>query len=160
MAKKSKMDDGDLLARHVKSSECLHEVLQRFGLTGYSDNYSKLRRLIEKYKIDTSHFRAGERRAKALRKNGMDKTIPLNEILEGKHPEYKTYSLSARLKKENIFKNECSECGQPDLWNNKPLTLQLDHIDGNRHNHKKDNLRFLCPNCHTQTSTWGRRNKY
>lgn len=49
----------------------------------------------------------------------------------------------------------CAECGQPATWNNKPLVLQLDHIDGNSDNNNLVNLRLLCPNCHTQTDTFG-----
>src|SRR5271157_822312 len=45
----------------------------------------------------------------------------------------------------------CAECGQPPLWNRKPLVLQLDHKDGNSDNNKPDNIRLICPNCHTQT---------
>lgn len=41
-------------------------------------------------------------------------------------------------------------------WNNKPITLELDHIDGNNRNNVKTNLRLLCPNCHSQTPTWRR----
>jgi len=56
--------------------------------------------------------------------------------------------------------NTCSECGLHAMWNNKPLKLHLDHIDGDRKNNRIDNLRLLCPNCHTQTSTYaGRNNK-
>lgn len=49
----------------------------------------------------------------------------------------------------------CVECGQGGEHNGKPLTLQMDHIDGNSDNNSLTNLRLLCPNCHTQTPTYG-----
>ena len=53
----------------------------------------------------------------------------------------------------------CDDCGTGGNWNGKNLVLQLDHIDGNSDNNMLDNLRLLCPNCHTQTETWCGRNK-
>lgn len=53
------------------------------------------------------------------------------------------------------FGDKCSECGQKNTWNNKSLILQLDHIDGNSDNNMPNNLRLLCPNCHSQTNTFG-----
>lgn len=53
---------------------------------------------------------------------------------------------------------KCSECTLSAEWNNRPLKLQLDHIDGDRTNNKIDNLRLLCPNCHSQTSTYAGKN--
>lgn len=49
----------------------------------------------------------------------------------------------------------CAECGTGTIWNNKKLILQMDHIDGNMNNTILSNVRLLCPNCHTQTLTWG-----
>jgi hypothetical protein len=53
----------------------------------------------------------------------------------------------------------CEDCGQDGTWNNKPLVLQLDHIDGDSDNNYPKNLRLLCPNCHTQTENFGSKGK-
>lgn len=50
--------------------------------------------------------------------------------------------------------DKCEDCGQLPIHNNKPLTLQLDHVDGDSDNDILSNLRLLCPNCHTQTPTF------
>ena len=92
---------------------------------------------------------------------GISKPIPpkvnLSEILEGKHPHFQTFKLKNRLLKENIIENKCSICGIEN-WNDKPLNMELDHIDGNRSNHILENLRMLCPNCHSQTDTYRAKN--
>jgi len=49
---------------------------------------------------------------------------------------------------------ECSECGIKE-WNGKSISLQLDHINGNNKDNRLENVRWLCPNCHSQTDTWG-----
>lgn len=70
---------------------------------------------------------------------------------------------SAMLKKllfENgILQNVCSICGQLPIHNGRDLVLQLDHINGIHNDNRINNLRILCPNCHTQTPTYGARNK-
>jgi len=86
------------------------------------------------------------------------KSISLDEILEGKHPHYQTFKLNKRLIKEGILENKCSQCNI-DSWNNSPISLHLDHIDGVSSNHKLENLRLICPNCHSQTTTYCGKNK-
>ena len=55
--------------------------------------------------------------------------------------------------------NVCSECGISEYYNRKPIVLQCDHIDGNSDNNMLNNLRLLCPNCHSQTDTFGSKGK-
>jgi hypothetical protein len=52
--------------------------------------------------------------------------------------------------------NTCEGCGL-NQWNDKPLVMEVDHIDGDVNNNNINNLRVLCPNCHSQTPTWRKR---
>lgn len=94
---------------------------------------------------------------KDIKRVSKDK-IPLAEILLGKHPYYQTYKLKCRIINEGIRENKCEHCGITE-WLGKPMLMHLDHIDGNSHNHVSENLRLLCPNCHSQTETWCGKNK-
>ena len=62
-------------------------------------------------------------------------------------------TISNYLRERNIY--ECVECGNAGTWQGKHLPLHLDHIDGDRKHNQIENLRWLCPNCHQQTSNWG-----
>jgi len=72
----------------------------------------------------------------------------LQDILGGKHPQYQTLKLKERLITENIKERKCEICNIK-YWNGKQLTMELDHIDGDRTNHLLENLRIICPNCHS-----------
>jgi hypothetical protein len=65
-----------------------------------------------------------------------------------------------RLRKRIILEQNgcCNHCGIKE-WNNKPITLELEHIDGNNQNNDRNNLECICPNCHSQTNTWRGKNK-
>lgn len=63
-----------------------------------------------------------------------------------------------RILREKLLPYRCAFCGNPGVWKGKKLTLEIDHINGDHFDNRLPNLRFLCPNCHSQTSTYGGKN--
>jgi len=84
-----------------------------------------------------------------------NRRIPLDEILSGKHPQYKTSALKRRLIKEYILPDECKLCGNKDSDHSRIL----DHINGVNNDHRLENLRLVCPNCNAALPTHAGRNK-
>jgi len=66
-------------------------------------------------------------------------------------------TVKVRLLADGLLANVCSECGISE-WRGKPLSIQMDHVNGDPYDHRLENLRMLCPNCHSQTETFGTRN--
>jgi len=86
------------------------------------------------------------------RKDGLGK-IPLSEIFEGLHQQYQTKNLKRRLIEEDLKEDKCEICGITE-WQNRPINLQLHHINGKGEDHRFENLQILCPNCHSLTSNF------
>ena len=131
----------------VKKSFFLKDVLKKCGYkaTDNKGTRNKIKKRISDLDIDISHFKYPER-----------KTLKQLCIREGK---YHRGGLKRRLLKENVLHNICSLCGQLPFHNNKNLVLQLDHINGNNMDNRIENLRMLCPNCHSQTTTFSGKNR-
>lgn len=85
-------------------------------------------------------------------------TQPLSTILVENSSYHNTSRLKKRLVREKKLEYRCAICGNPGTWQGKKLCLQLDHINGINDDHRLNNLRFLCPNCHSQTDNYSGKN--
>ncbi len=93
---------------------------------------------------------------------GIDKskkvTVDFSAVLRGERPYTQTGSVKGYLLKEGIKTNECELCGVSE-WMGEALMCHLDHINGVNNDHRLENLRMVCPNCHSQTHSYCGRNK-
>lgn len=136
----------------VQNSICWTDVLKNLGLSPQGGNETTIKRYVKKYNISIEHFDIKI----ALARN--NKTIGVNRLCKTDQPVHRS-QIRALVIKEKLLPYVCNECDSPPVWRDKPLTLELDHIDGDTSNNIITNLRFLCPNCHDQTLTYGRRKR-
>jgi len=142
----------DRLKEAVRKNISLSGVLKDLGLRAAGGNYESIKKWISKLDLDTSHFKG-----KSHGTSGAKIKKPLKEILV-KNSYYQSSNLKKRLIQEGIFKNVCIKCSQTSKWNGELLVMHLDHINGVHSDNRLENLRILCPNCHSQTETYCRRN--
>ncbi len=149
------------LVRLIEESSSVSEVLRKLGYTGGANNHRVIYRRCDEDEIDLSGLRDRSRaeNERHLLDIHSKSAIPLSEILV-EHSDYRNRTrLKARLIREGLLKEECSECGSPPLWRGKRLPLILDHINGSADDNRISNLRLLCPNCNSQTETFAGKNK-
>ena len=138
----------------VNESFTITECLKKLGLVNKGRNNKTFLARIEEEYISIEHIR---RQSSSVAQS--KRRIPLEDFLVlGR--EVKGSDLKKKLISANLMKDECSVCGQLPEWNGKPLSLESDHINGNRLDNRIENLRIICPHCHSQTDTFrGKANK-
>ncbi len=144
-------------AEIVAKSKSYNGILKYYGETN-PGFIATIKNRIKKENVDTSHFNPNWYNEQKTHKAG--RHFKLEEILV----KNSTFSKGAVLKKKlcnaNLKEDKCEICEIGNVYNGKPLTLQLDHINGIHSDNRIENLRILCPNCHSQTETFCGRNLF
>jgi hypothetical protein len=98
---------------------------------------------------------------KALAESTEIRRINRQRMLEWKITQLPFDQLNKKHQRIKLLKeqeNRCAICNNEPIWNNKPISFHIDHIDGDHSNNIRSNVRAVCPNCHSQTETFGSRN--
>jgi hypothetical protein len=145
----------DKLENAVKKSTSYSGVLNNLGILVAGNIYYHIKSKIKKYGINTSHF---------CKQSffGNKNKLTANEILTNNKKRRENSKRLTRALKEMGVEYKCEECGLEGVWKNKKLVLPVDHRNGDWSDCRFENVRFLCPNCHSQTETFcgrGRKKK-
>ncbi|WP_030250227.1 HNH endonuclease signature motif containing protein [Streptomyces violens] len=143
----------DTLPQVVSTSRSLADALRRLGLPDNATTRRLLRRWIAEGTLDTSHFLG-----QAHQRGKPDFfRLRADEILVKRNAGRRTNTpLLRRALREIGVAEQCATCGSGPSWHGRPMTLEIDHINGDWSDDRRENLRLLCPNCHAITSTWCR----
>ncbi|GLX18310.1 HNH endonuclease [Streptomyces lavendulae] len=131
----------------VAVSTSVKEVVARLGISQVGGNQAHISRRIAVLGIDTSHFRATR---KPRPKGSLGPVLTLREPADGRVP-------GERLRRALLasgIREECADCGTGTEWNGRPLSHEVDHVNGDWWDNRPENLRLLCPNCHAVTDTY------
>ena len=137
----------------VRQSSSIVGVLRCLGIRYRSGEAWRLvRSYVKEYALDTSHFKGyGQNKGKrSFFRKTPDQILTLDPTREYRED-------TRRLRRAMIEAGvplKCVCCGQGSEWQGRPLVLAIDHANGDWHDNRRENVRFLCPNCHSQTETF------
>jgi hypothetical protein len=139
----------------VFSSTSVRQVITKCEIPVSPYSYKKFNRRVKEMGLSVEHF-TGMGHLK--NRNHNFNTKPLEYYLVENCSWISSHALKLRLLRDGIFQRRCSKCSR-EVWEGKPIPIQLDHINGDNHDNRLENLRIICPNCHAQTPTYCGRNK-
>ena len=149
MGRKAKYSDEEFVAA-IESSTSMSEAMRKLGIRIAGGSHYHFSNRAKRMGLDTSHFvNSTSGRVMSSRRRTAD------DILKLRDPGVKR--VHAHLLRRALVEigrpYKCEGCGQGPEWNGSPLVLEIDHVDGNSWDDRAENLRFLCPNCHSQCET-------
>lgn len=137
----------------LDTSNSYSNVMRAFGMNPRNGAVKTLMIRIKEDNLDDSYIRS-----KPWIENVSKRKKHSNSDVFIKDSSYPRHRLKKRIIDENLIPYVCS-CGNTGQWNGKPLSLQLEHKNGINNDNRLSNLGFLCPNCHSQTSTYAGKNR-
>lgn len=144
-----------LIERHSSFQSVLHEL----GLCPGGGNYKALHQRFAELNVDTSplYAKIHSTRVLQLTEEHNKGRLDASSVLIENSP-YSRSVVRRILMQEKLLEYRCECCLSPAHWQGRELTLQIDHKNGSSNDHRLENLRFLCPNCHSQTESFAGRN--
>lgn len=149
-----------VLAPVIAGSQSFAEVMRKLGIRVTGGSHAHLKRLASKYGLTTSHFLGRGSNCGVCHRGGPTKKTASEILVLRRRTQYKESAFRLRRALLEAGRKEaCEECTLSTNWNGKILRLQIDHRNGKNWDNRPENVRFLCPNCHSQTDNFGSKNK-
>jgi hypothetical protein len=145
----------DLLRDAVPRAASIAEVIRHLGLEPSGPRHRAVREEIRRLGLDTGHL-LGQAH---FRGNRGDRRLPIDQVLTFR-PDQKGRRSAPVIRRALLatgVPDRCAACGTDPEWRGRPMTLEIDHINGDFRDNRRENLRFLCPNCHATTDTYCRK---